>query len=89
MWGQLMTHPDLSFVVSLLSRFQVDPGIEHWKGLLHVVGYIKDTMDYGLIYSQDADLTPLAYVDADYGGCRETHHSTSGYIFTMARRAVT
>ena len=72
MWGQLATHPDLSFSVSLLSRFQANPGIEHWKALLHVVGYIKNTMDYGLTYSRDVDLTPVAYVDADYGGCRDT-----------------
>jgi len=89
MWGQLATRPDLSFAVSLLSRFQADPGIEHWNALMHVIGYIKNTMDYGLTYSRDADLTPLAYVDADYGGCRDTRRSTTGYIFTMAGGAVT
>ena len=89
MWGQLATRPDLSFAVSLLSRFQANPGIEYWKGLMHVIGYIKDTMDYGLTYSRDADLTPLAYVDADCGGCRDTRRSTSGYVFTMAGGAVT
>ena len=89
MWGQLATCPDLSFTVSLLSRFQSDPRIEHWKGLLHVIGYIKNTMDYRLTYSQDANLTPLAYVDADYGGCRDTRWSTSGYVFMMAGRLVT
>ena len=51
MWGQLATRPDLSFAVSLLSHFQADPDVEHWKGLLHVIGYIKNTMDYGLTYS--------------------------------------
>ena len=69
MWGQLVTRPDLSFTVSLLSCFQADPGLEYWKTLLHVIRYIKNPMDYGLTYSQDANLTPLAYVDADYGGC--------------------
>src|SRR6266545_1467485 len=89
MWGQLVMCPDLSFAISLLSRFQADPGIEHWKNLLHVVGYIKNTIDYGLSYSWDADLTPLAYIDADYGGCKDTRRSTSGYVFTMAGGAVT
>ena len=89
MWGQSAMRPDLSFAVSLLSRFQANPGLEHWKALLHVVGYIKNSMDYGLTYSQDTDLTPLAYVDADYGGCRDTRRSTSGYVFTMAGGPVT
>jgi len=46
-------------------------------------------MDYGLTYFRDDDITPLAYVDADYGGCRDTRRSTSGYVFTMAGGAVT
>ena len=41
------------------------------------------TMDWPT-YSHDFDLTPSAFVDTDYGGCRDTCHSTSGYVFTMA-----
>jgi len=89
MWGQLATRPDLSFAVSLLSRFQAAPGIDHWKALMHVVGYIKNTLDYGLTYRRDADLTPTAFVDADYGGCRDTRRSTSRYVFLMAGAPVT
>ena len=84
MWGQLATRPDLSFAVSLLSHFQADPGIKHWNALLHVIGYIKNTIDYGLTYSRDAELSSTAFVDVDYGGCRDTRRSTSGYVFTMA-----
>jgi hypothetical protein len=89
MWGQLATQPDLSFAVSLLARFQINPGVDHWKGLMHVIGYIKNTMDYGLTYYRDSDLSPAVYVDADYGGCRDTRRSTSGYVFIMAGGAVT
>jgi Reverse transcriptase (RNA-dependent DNA polymerase) len=84
MWGQLATRPDLSFAVSLLARFQANPGINHWNVLLHVIGYIKNTMDYGLTYSRDFDLSPAAYVDADFGGCKDTRRSTSGYVVLMA-----
>ena len=89
MWGQLATRPDLSFSVSLLARFQDNPGIEHWKALMHVIGYIKNTLDYGITYSRDFDLTPHAFVDADYGGCKDTRRSTSGYVFMMAGGPVT
>ena len=88
MWGQLATRPDLAFSVSLLARFQSNPGIEHWNALMHVVGYIKNTVDLGLTYSRDSDISPMAYVDADYGGCRDTRRSTSGYVFIMAGGAV-
>ena len=88
MWGQLATRPDLSFSVSLLARFQANPGVNHWNALLHVIGYIKNTLDYGLTYSRDAEISPSAFVDADYGGCKDTRRSTSGYVFTMAGGAV-
>ena len=58
MWGQLATRPDLSFAVSLLARFQANPGIAHWSALLHVIGYIKNTPDLGLTYSRDYDPSP-------------------------------
>ena len=89
MWGQLATRPDLSFSVSLLARFQAAPGVEHWNALMHVVGYIKNTLDYGLTYSRDTELSPHAFVDADYGGCKDTRRSTSGYVFIMAGGPVT
>ena len=88
MWGQLATRPDLAFSVSLLARFQSNPGIDHWNALMHVMGYIKNTIDHGLTYSRDSELSPMAYVDADYGGCRDTRRSTSGYVFIMAGGAV-
>ncbi len=80
MWGQLATRPDLLFAVSLLSRFQANPGIEHWKVLMHIISYIKNTLDYGLTYSRAEELSPLAFVDSDYGGCRDTRRSTSRYV---------
>ena len=89
MWGQLTTRPDLSFAVSLLARFQANPGLGHWNALLHVMGYIKNTLDFGLTYSREGELSPTAFVDADYGGCCDTQRSTSGFIFTMAGGPVT
>jgi hypothetical protein len=85
MWAQLVTRPDLSFAVSILSRFQTNPGIEYWQALLHVMGYIHNTLDLRLTFSQDAgDIAPIGYVDADYSGCQDTHRSTSGQVFVMA-----
>ena len=76
-------------LVSLLARFQSNPGLAHWNVLLHVIGYIKNTLDYGLTYLRDYDLSPTAFVDVDYGGCQDTRCSISGFIFTMARGPVT
>ncbi len=84
MWGQLTTRPDLSYAVSVLSRYQTNPGLEHWRALLHVLGYIRQTVKFGLIFSSDQPLVPVGFVDADYAGCKDTRRSTSGQVFMMA-----
>ncbi|KAF7372247.1 Gag-Pol polyprotein [Mycena venus] len=63
----------------------LNPGIQHWRALMHVMGYIHNTIDFGLTYRRDTgDIAPLGYVDADYGGCQDTQRSTSGHVFVMA-----
>lgn len=56
---------------------------------MHVIGYIKNTIDYGLTYTCGTGLSPYVFVDADYGGCKDTRRSTSGYVFMMAGGPVT
>ncbi len=84
MWGQLATCPDLCYPVSVLACFQTNPGMAHWKALLHVLGYIKGTTDYSVVYSHDEPLVPIGFINADYGGCRDMMRSTLGDIFMMA-----
>ena len=45
------TRPDISFVVSKLSRFVSYLGDDHWKALERVMRYLKGTMDYGIHYT--------------------------------------
>ena len=62
----------------------------HWKSLLHILAYIKGTLDYYITYSKDAGcLTePVGYVDANYREDLDMHRSTSRYVFMMARGLV-
>ncbi len=87
MWAQVATRPDLSFAVNMLARFQINPGPAHWKALMHVLAYIKATIDYKLTYHRGTEegLKPYGYVDADYAGdLLDTGRSTGAYIFMMA-----
>lgn len=87
MWAQVATRPDLSFAVNLLARFQINPGPAHWKALMHVLAYIKGTLDYKITYHRGTTngLKPYGYVDADYAGdLLDTGRSTGAYVFLMA-----
>ena len=35
------TRPDIAYAVSRLSRHTSNPGKEHWKALMRVLGYLK------------------------------------------------
>lgn len=48
------TRPDVSFAVSQLSRFVSNPGLPHWRALVHLVRYISTTAHVGLFYAADA-----------------------------------
>jgi hypothetical protein len=70
MYAQIATRPDLSYAVSTLSKFSSNPGKPHWTALMHVLQYIKGTLDYKITYGGpgNSSLTPYGHVDADYGG---------------------
>ena len=81
MYLYIGTRPDLSFAIQYLSRYQANPGRAHWNTGLHVLQYLKGTIDLKITYSAQSALTPVGYADADLGGCLDTGRSTSGYVF--------
>jgi len=44
------TRPDISFAVSLLSRYSQEPTWRHWTGIKQILRYLKGTEDLGLHY---------------------------------------
>ncbi|MBW0510892.1 hypothetical protein O181_050607 [Austropuccinia psidii MF-1] len=77
------TRPDLSHSVSCLSQFLENPGIQHWNGFLHVLRYLKGTQDLGLVYWTRHDWGITSYSNADWGNCRQTRRSVTGYLATF------
>ncbi|MBW0556105.1 hypothetical protein O181_095820, partial [Austropuccinia psidii MF-1] len=77
------TGPDLSFSVSALSQFLEKPGIHHWKAFLHILKYLKGTQDLSITYPKGINAGILAYTNADWGNCKTTCHSITGYLATM------
>ena len=51
MYAMLFTRPDLSHAIGILSRYQKNPGEEHWKQIRHVLCYVKGTLDYSLCFN--------------------------------------
>ena len=87
MYAMLCTRPDICYAVEVVSRFQSNPGLNHWIAVKHILKYLRRTRDYMLVYSGD-DLKIQGYTDSDFQGDRDSRKSTSGSVFTLGGAAV-
>ncbi|GJQ93659.1 retrovirus-related pol polyprotein from transposon TNT 1-94 [Tanacetum coccineum] len=79
--GSLMyltsSRPDLIYTVCLCARYQAKPTEKHLNVVKRIFQYLKGTINMGLWYSKDTDMSLTAYSDADHAGCQDTRRSTS------------
>ena len=45
MYAMICTRPDLSYAVSVVSRYMANPGKEHWKAVQWIFRYLRGTAD--------------------------------------------
>ena len=76
MYAMLCTRPDICYAVGIVSRYQSDPGEEHWIALKHILKYLRRTRDYMLVYSSGS-LETIGYTDSDFQGDIDSRKSTS------------
>ncbi|RVW98285.1 Retrovirus-related Pol polyprotein from transposon TNT 1-94 [Vitis vinifera] len=87
MYAMLCTRPDICFVVGMVSRFQSNPGREHWTAVKHIIKYLKRTRDYMLVF-QSENLVPIGYTDSDFQSDQDYRKSTSGNVFVLGGGAI-
>jgi len=82
------TRPNLSYLVSILSRFMQEPRESHWNSAKRVLRYIQGTKDFGLLYKRNKNFTLVGYSDVDFAGDIDDRTSTSGYLMNMGSTKV-
>lgn len=88
MYLSVGTRPDISFAVRRLAQHVEHPTTRLWTAVKRVLRYVNGTRNLGLLYQADKSFHPVAYSDSDWGGCTINRKSTSGYVFLMAKGAV-
>jgi hypothetical protein len=81
------TRPDISFVVSKLSRYMSNPGYDHWHALERVLRYLRGTMSYG-IHCSGHPAVLEGYSDANWISDIDKIYATSGYVITLGGGAM-
>ena len=63
------TRPDIAYAVNKLAKFSNSPGITHYRAMLHLIGYIKNTSNKYLKFYSPKRISNIQ------GACREQNHN--------------
>ncbi|GKE70821.1 retrovirus-related pol polyprotein from transposon TNT 1-94 [Tanacetum coccineum] len=82
MIGSLMyltsSRPDLNHGVCLCARYQAKPTEKHLQAVKRIFQCLNGTINMGLWYSKDTNMSLTTYADADHARCQDTRRSTLG-----------
>ncbi|KAJ8459624.1 hypothetical protein OPV22_032550 [Ensete ventricosum] len=65
MYVMLCTRPDIAHALSVTSKYQADPGLEHWKAVKCILKYLRRTKDLLLVYG-GGSLQVEGYIDSSF-----------------------
>lgn len=88
MYAMMCTRPDISYVVSITSRYQSNPGSKHWGAVKTVLKYLKRTKEVVLVYGGTSDIQLEAYTDLDFQFNLDDRKSTFGFVLTLNDGAI-
>ncbi|XP_074328230.1 secreted RxLR effector protein 161-like [Apium graveolens] len=78
------THPNISYVVGIISRFIEKTTIKQKHVVIRIFKYVKGTLEYGLVYSRHcANNMLVGYSDSDLVGQPHDKKNTGGLVFYL------
>ena len=88
MYAMICTRPDVSYALSVTSRYQSDPGESHWTAVKNILKYLRRTKDVFLVYGGEEALGVKGYTDVSFQTDLDDSKSQSGYVFLVNEGAV-
>jgi hypothetical protein len=82
----VLTRPDISYAISVLSQHLENPGMMHFRAAQQVFWYLSGTKQVGLLFKKEAALSLNAHVDADWGNCPDTRRSVTGFVVLTSKQ---
>jgi hypothetical protein len=87
MYDMVCSRPDLSYAMSIVSRYMSNPGKKHWRAVQWIFRFLRGTTYHCLQFGRTAKGL-IGYVDSDYAGDLDRRRSLTGYVFTVGSCAV-
>jgi len=89
MYAMTCTRPDVSYALSMVSRYQGNPGESHWIAVKNILKYLRNTRDMFLVFGGSEELRISGYTDASFQTDVDDSCSQSGWVFLLNGGAVT
>ncbi|KAK8663681.1 hypothetical protein V6N13_083488 [Hibiscus sabdariffa] len=77
MYAMICTRPDLSYALSMTSRYQANLGEGHWTTVKNILKYLRRTKDVFLVYGGEEELRIKGYTDASFQTDKDDSRSQS------------
>ncbi|KAL4383655.1 hypothetical protein GQ457_15G018400 [Hibiscus cannabinus] len=88
MYAMICTRPDLSYALSMTSRYQANPSEDHWTAVKNILKYLRRTKDVFLVYGGEEELRIKGYTDASFQTDKDDSRSQSGFVFCLNKDIV-
>lgn len=83
-----ITRPDIQYAVNLVCQRMHAPTGSDFALLKRILRYLKGTVQYGLHIKKRTNMSLSVYCDSEWGGCKETKRSTTGFCTILGSNLV-
>src|SRR3954469_11640900 len=83
MYDMICTRRDVSYALSVCSKYQRNPGNAHWVAVKNILKYMNRTKNMFLVFGGDEEPVEKGYTDLRFITYPNDVKSQSGYVFTL------
>jgi hypothetical protein len=96
-WLAQTYRPDIAHAVNEAAQFAQNPGETHWRAVLQILRYLRETAHFALVFDGNLDSGAFAspaggpsspmvvFADANWGGDKDSRRSTTGWLIRLGR----
>ena len=84
----IITRPDVTYTVHVLSKFMHCPTSSHYQAAIRVLRYLASSPGQGILVASKPTTHLTAYCDSDWAGCHTTRRSTSGFCILLGESPI-
>ena len=79
---------DICYSVGVCARYQSNPKESHITAVKKIIRYVSGTLDYGIWYSKDSNVSLTGFSDANRTGNVDDRKCTSGDYFYLGNNLI-